>query len=129
MKKLLSLIAIAAFGLTTAFAQTPATATTTKVVKREVKATANNAKAATAAKADAALANAKTVATTTTTKVATKAATAKATTNAAGVKLKADGTPDKRYKAVNKVAGPLKKDGTADMRYKANKAAAATKKN
>ena len=43
-------------------------------------------------------------------------------------KLKADGTPDMRYKA-NKAAkanpaGPKKKDGTADMRYKANKAAA-----
>ena len=38
--------------------------------------------------------------------------------------LKADGTPDKRYKA-NKAATtaavPLKKDGTPDKRYKANK--------
>ena len=39
--------------------------------------------------------------------------------------MKADGTPDMRYKA-NKMAapavsGPKKKDGTADMRYKANK--------
>ena len=36
------------------------------------------------------------------------------------VVLKADGTPDKRYKA-KAATGPLKKDGTADMRYKANK--------
>ncbi len=41
-------------------------------------------------------------------------------------KLKADGTPDKRFKE-NKAAtpatpaGPTKKDGTLDMRYKANK--------
>jgi hypothetical protein len=40
--------------------------------------------------------------------------------------MKADGTPDRRYKE-NKtaqttlVAGPTKKDGTADRRYKANK--------
>jgi len=38
--------------------------------------------------------------------------------------LKADGTPDMRYK-VNKERkkGPLKKDGTPDKRYKANRAA------
>ena len=38
--------------------------------------------------------------------------------------VKADGTPDKRYKenkATAKAAGPMKKDGTPDMRYKANK--------
>jgi methionine-rich copper-binding protein CopC len=35
---------------------------------------------------------------------------------AAGVVLKKDGTPDKRYKASVK----LKKDGTPDMRYKQN---------
>ncbi len=37
--------------------------------------------------------------------------------------LKADGTPDKRYKE-NKTANaavPLKKDGTPDKRFKANK--------
>ena len=50
---------------------------------------------------------------------------------AAATKLKADGTPDMRFKA-NKtaaapVAGPKKADGTADMRFKANKAAAAKK--
>ena len=97
MKKLLSLIAIAAFGLTTAFAQTPATATQTK---KAVKTTA----AATKAEAK---------------KVETK-------TTATAAKLKADGTPDMRFKenktkVVTKVAGPTKKDGTPDMRYKANK--------
>ncbi len=38
--------------------------------------------------------------------------------------VKADGTPDKRYKenkTTAKAAGPMKKDGTPDMRYKANK--------
>ena len=38
--------------------------------------------------------------------------------------VKADGTPDNRYKenkATAKAAGPMKKDGTPDMRYKANK--------
>lgn len=37
--------------------------------------------------------------------------------NTPDVKMKKDGTPDKRYKA-NKT---LKKDGTPDKRYKANK--------
>lgn len=103
MKKLLSLIAIAAFGLSTAFAQTPATttATTKKVVKKEVKSAGAP------------------------TKVAIKKVETKSTT--AGVKLKADGTPDKRYKTAT-VAGPTKKDGTADMRYKANKTTTTTKK-
>lgn len=110
MKKLLSLIAIAAFGLTTAFAQTPATTAPAKaksVVKKEVKTTVAPAKAAT--------------------KMEAKKVEAKTTTTA--TKLKADGTADMRFKenkakAVTKVAGPTKKDGTADMRYKANKAAA-----
>lgn len=104
MKKLLSLIAIAAFGLSTAFAQTPATTTPAKaktVVKKEVKTTTAPAKA-----------DAKKVETKTTT---------------ATTKVKADGTPDKRFKenktkAVTKVE--TKKDGTPDMRYKANKTAA-----
>lgn len=39
------------------------------------------------------------------------------TAAAAAVKMKKDGTPDKRYKA----AKTLKKDGTPDKRYKANK--------
>ena len=41
----------------------------------------------------------------------------KTTTVTKGVKLKKDGTPDKRYKN----AKVLKKDGTPDMRYKENK--------
>ena len=49
----------------------------------------------------------------------TKKAEAKAEKKATptAVKLKKDGTPDKRYKA----AKTLKKDGTPDKRYKANK--------
>lgn len=39
----------------------------------------------------------------------------------AASKMKADGTPDKRFKENKVAAGPLKKDGTPDMRYKANK--------
>lgn len=39
---------------------------------------------------------------------------------AAGVVLKKDGTPDKRYKKAP-AAVPLKKDGTPDKRFKANK--------
>ena len=47
--------------------------------------------------------------------------------------LKADGTPDMRYKANKDAAkpapaGPLKKDGTPDMRYKANKTDSTKKK-
>ncbi|WP_316830466.1 hypothetical protein [Pedobacter aquatilis] len=107
MKKLLSLIAIAAFGLTTAFAQTPATTAPAKVVKKEVKTTTAPVKAGVKQEAK---------------KVETK-------TTTTASKVKADGTPDMRFKenkakAVTKVAGPTKKDGTADMRYKANKAAA-----
>lgn len=57
----------------------------------------------------------------TATKKTAKTSTA---TEKKGTKLKADGTPDMRYKenkAKAKPAGPTKKDGTADMRYKANK--------
>ncbi|WP_113660782.1 hypothetical protein [Pedobacter nanyangensis] len=62
-------------------------------------------------------------------KTETKKAEKKATSTA--TKLKADGTPDMRYKE-NKAAkvvtaGPKKKDGTADMRYKVNKEAAKKK--
>ena len=38
-----------------------------------------------------------------------------------GVVLKADGTPDKRYKNAGDAKVPLKKDGTPDKRFKANK--------
>ena len=48
-------------------------------------------------------------------------AVAKPSTSA-GVVLKKDGTPDKRYNNVaGKNKGPLKKDGTPDMRYNKNK--------
>ncbi|SER93257.1 hypothetical protein [Pedobacter rhizosphaerae] len=113
MKKLLSLIAIAALGLTTAFAQTPAATTTPakKVVKKEVKTATAPVKAGVKQEAK---------------KVETK-------TTTTATKVKADGTPDMRFKenkakAVTKVAGPTKKDGTADMRYKANKEATKTVK-
>jgi uncharacterized membrane protein YcgQ (UPF0703/DUF1980 family) len=49
---------------------------------------------------------------------ATTAAAPAAATSTNGVKLKADGTPDKRYKAA---AGPVKADGTPDKRFKSNK--------
>jgi hypothetical protein len=108
MKKLVGLITVMALGLTTAFAQTPATVKTAHakaVVKKEVKTvTAPVKKEATSAKATVA---------TTKTKVET---------------LKKDGTPDMRLKenkakAVTKAVVPVKKDGTPDMRYKANKTA------
>ena len=51
--------------------------------------------------------------------VKTPAAT-KATTTTDAVKLKADGTPDKRYKAAT-TKGPVKADGTPYKRFKANK--------
>ena len=52
-------------------------------------------------------------------KPATPATPAKPAASAS--KMKADGTPDKRFKENKVAAGPLKKDGTPDMRYKANK--------
>ncbi len=64
------------------------------------------------------LANAQQVApaaTTTQTKSAKPAVSE--TVSKPGVKLKKDGTPDKRYKANKR----LKKDGTPDKRYKENK--------
>ncbi|XZF12625.1 hypothetical protein ACTHGU_12620 [Chitinophagaceae bacterium MMS25-I14] len=49
--------------------------------------------------------------------------------------LKADGTPDKRYKenkttktTTTTTTGPTKKDGTPDMRYKSNKQTGVPKK-
>jgi len=107
MKKILTLAAIALFGFSTSFAQT---ATTT--VKQAPK------KATTAVKTETKKA-------TTTVKTEAKQVEKKAAST--GAKLKADGTPDMRYKE-NKgtkvvAPGPKKKDGTADMRYKANKEA------
>jgi len=48
-------------------------------------------------------------------------------------KMKANGTPDMRYKtnkmtkATTTQTGPVKADGTADMRYKTNKTTTTTK--
>lgn len=50
--------------------------------------------------------------------------TAKVEKSTSTTHLKANGTPDKRYKenkATTKAEGPMKKNGTPDMRYKANK--------
>ena len=97
MKKLLSLATIV-FGLGIATAQQAAPSTST----------ASHPKTAAVVKKE--------------TKVAPAATTKKAETKPVatvkpGVKLKKDGTVDKRYKE-NK---HLKKDGTPDKRYKANK--------
>jgi hypothetical protein len=61
-------------------------------------------------------------------KTVTKPVTAKVikmdkSKTAGAVPLKADGTPDKRFKQSKKAtaAAPLKKDGTPDKRFKANK--------
>jgi microcystin-dependent protein len=54
----------------------------------------------------------------------TSAVKAKDGKTSSAVHVKADGTPDKRFKenkTTVKTAGPLKKDGTPDKRYKANK--------
>ena len=60
------------------------------------------------------------VKTTVTTK--TKAPSSVKVKTVTATKMKADGTPDMRYKTnKGKVKGPKKADGTADMRYKANK--------
>lgn len=63
----------------------------------------------------------------------TKMSTTKTTTPSSTTtttKMKADGTPDMRYKAnkTTKMAtGPTKADGTPDMRYKTNKTTTKTK--
>lgn len=109
MKKLTSFIAMAVLGLSTAFAQTPASVKTKQAV--------NSTKAA-VKKTEAKVEKAKT-----TPVVAKKSVVAPAGPT------KKDGTADMRYKAnkVGKPVGPTKKDGTADMRYKANKTAKKTK--
>ncbi|HMG82561.1 MAG TPA: hypothetical protein VK559_05965 [Ferruginibacter sp.] len=68
-----------------------------------------------------------------TTTAQTTPAKAKTDTTKTATHLKADGTPDMRYKANKDAAkpapaGPLKKDGTPDMRYKANKTDSTKKK-
>jgi len=74
------------------------------------------------------IANAQTIQKTSKKKATTTATTAKSKTkgekSVSETHLKADGTPDKRFKenkAAAKASGPVKKDGTPDMRYKANK--------
>lgn len=99
MKKLLSLIAIAVFGVGSVFAQTVATAPVKTTTKKVVVETKKDGKAAVKK-----------------TEVTTKKVAENTKSHA--VKLKKDGTPDKRYK---KSGTHLKKDGTADMRYKENK--------
>ena len=97
MKKLMSFVVVAALGIVAAFAQTgtPASKSQEKTVKTVKKET----------KADGTKQQAK--------KVEEKTTSTK--------HLKADGTPDKRYKENKTSEGPKKKDGTADMRYKVNK--------
>ncbi|HTM98941.1 MAG TPA: hypothetical protein VL088_09375 [Pedobacter sp.] len=112
MKKQLILLAIALFGISSVFAQTPAKQAT------KVKTTANKPSAAIKTEV-------KTVAVKTNAPVVVKKEVKKVTV--AGP-TKKDGTADMRYK-VNKnktvkVVGPTKKDGTADMRFKSNKEAA-----
>ncbi|MDC8106294.1 hypothetical protein ACNFU2_15500 [Chryseobacterium sp. PTM-20240506] len=93
MKKLLTAMSlILGLGLATAQQTTPATAT--KTVQQAPK----TLKAQEAPKT-------------------LKATETKSAATSNGMKMKKDGTPDKRYKA-NK---HLKKDGTPDKRYKANK--------
>ena len=54
--------------------------------------------------------------------VTPKAATTPTPAAVPGVKLKKDGTPDKRFGSQKvSTTGPLKKDNTPDMRYKKNK--------
>ena len=121
MKKLLSILAIAVLGISTTFAQT-AVSTTVKTTPAQVKVTT---KTPVVAKTQVKKVETKVATVKTTPAVAKKEVKKVAvTTNAAGVKLKADGTPDKRYKTAVKVTGTTKKDGTADMRYKVNKEAA-----
>lgn len=100
MKKLLAALTLS-FGLCFGTAQTTHPATSSQAMP--------HAKTTTVKKAER-RADGKTAAVKPTT-------TTTVTTTPAGVKLKADGTPDRRYKEAQK----LKKDGTPDKRYKANK--------
>jgi hypothetical protein len=52
------------------------------------------------------------------------------TKTSTSTKMKADGTPDMRYKSnkTMKTTGPMKADGTPDMRYKTNKTKTTTTK-
>lgn len=111
MKNLLSALSLAlGLGFATAQTTTPRQTTPVTPVKKEVKSSVKEVKS-----------TAKDTKTTAVkeTKATSKGAVkeVKSTTTTQGVKLKKDGTPDKRYKS----SQHLKKDGTPDMRYKENK--------
>ncbi|PKF75421.1 hypothetical protein [Chryseobacterium sp. PMSZPI] len=109
MKKLLSAMSlILGLGLATAQQTAPATSTT---AHPPVKTAMKTAKAAETKAVETKAAKTAEVKTAKTAKVAEVKAAQPA------VKMKKDGTPDKRYKE-NK---HLKKDGTPDKRYKENK--------
>ncbi len=103
MKKILSFVAIAWLSLSISFAQTTVSAQK-KTVSTTTKVKSTNSNSANAVKKEA----------------------KKFETSKKDVKLKADGTPDMRYKKnkAKTAVGPKKKDGTADMRYKVNQAPA-----
>ncbi|MCL1663612.1 hypothetical protein M2T78_05065 [Elizabethkingia ursingii] len=107
MKNLLSALSLAlGLGFATAQTTTPRQTTPVTPVKKEVKSTAKDGKMTAVKEVK------------TTSKDAKGAVKeVKSTTTTQGVKLKKDGTPDKRYKS----SQHLKKDGTPDMRYKENK--------
>ena len=112
MKKLLMGLGLVLGFVSAVSAQTAAKATTKPVATDAKVVTMQPKPAATTKVAPAA----KSTATTTT------AAKTSATTT--GAKVKADGTPDMRYKdnkAAKTATGPKKADGTPDMRYKNNK--------
>lgn len=115
MRKIFTLAVIALFGISASFAQTAATTVKQAPKKAATTVKTETKKATTTAKAD----------------VKNEAKKAEKKMESAGAKLKADGTPDMRYKENKETkvvtAGPKKKDGTADMRYKANKEAAKKK--
>lgn len=111
MKNLLSALSLAlGLGFATAQTTTPRQTTPVTPVKKEVKSSVKEVKST--AK------DTKTTAVKATSKDAKGTVKeVKSTTTTQGVKLKKDGTPDKRYKS----SQHLKKDGTPDMRYKENK--------
>lgn len=121
MKKLMIATAIfMGFGLVASAQKTAPAATTKTTTKMKVVKTTAPAKTAVVKPMTAPKPAVAKVAPAVKPTTAVKAAAAKpvATT---GTHLKADGTPDKRFKAKPASSGPLKKDGTPDMRYKANK--------
>ena len=108
--------------MTTRTAQTPATKVTTK--SSTMSNPAGMTKSSTMTKGSATTSKSSTM---TTPSGMTKASSSTSTST----RMKADGTPDLRYKE-NKMTktttGPKKADGTADLRYKANKTTVKTTK-